>query len=178
MPNPILPPPPSEIALALVEARAEAALPVRSAFEPDQPIPLAHAADGDNASPAVSWDAVEGAQSFVVIMDDPDAAEPKPFVHWLAYDIPAAVLALREGLPTEPVLTVPEMKQGTNSSGSTGYTGPKPPVDDPAHHYHLQVFALDVDSLGLDPAAKREAVLEAMQGKVLAAGEIVGTFER
>ena len=51
-------------------------------------------------------------------------------------------------------------------------------MDDPAPRYHVQVFALDVESLGLDPAAKREAVLEAMQGKVLAAGEIVGTFER
>ena len=69
VPNPILPPPPSEIGLALVEARAEAALPVRSAFEPGQPIPLAHAADGDNASPAVAWEAVEEAQSFVIIMD-------------------------------------------------------------------------------------------------------------
>ncbi len=70
------------------------------------------------------------------------------------------------------------MKQGTNSTGSTGYTGPKPPVGDPAHHYHLQVFALDVASLGIDPGATRDEMLQAMRGKVLAKGEIVGAFER
>jgi Raf kinase inhibitor-like YbhB/YbcL family protein len=178
-PNPILPPPASKIALDMVGAREEAAIRVTSAFEPDAPIPAAHAADGDNASPPVSWETPEGAQSFVLVMDDPDAAEPKPFVHWLAYDIPASTASLREGLPTEPVLpSPPMMKQGKNSMGATGYTGPKPPVEDPAHHYHLQVFALDVASLGLDPGATREEVLQAMQGKVIAKGEIVGVFER
>ena len=172
------PPPPSGIALALVEPQEAAALAVRSAFDPGQPIPLAHAADGDDASPPVAWEAPEGTRSIVLVMDDPDAAEPKPFVHWLAYDIPASVSALREGLPPEPLLVEPAMKQGRNSRGATGYTGPKPPAGDPPHHYHLQVFALSVDSLGLDPGATREEVLEALAGKVLAAGEIVGTFER
>ncbi|WP_426240336.1 hypothetical protein [Pararhizobium sp. DWP1-1-3] len=47
------------------------------------------------------------------------------------------------------------MKQGANSRGSIGYTGPKPPVGDNAHLYHFQVFALDVDTLGLEPGAQR-----------------------
>jgi phosphatidylethanolamine-binding protein (PEBP) family uncharacterized protein len=51
-------------------------------------------------------------------------------------------------------------------------------VGDPAHHYHLQVFALSVPSLGLDPGATRAAILAAMEGKVIAKGEIVGTFAR
>ena len=173
------PPPSSGIAIERVEARSDAPLPLASAFGADQPIPPIYAAEGDNASPPLSWSAPAAAKSFVLIMDDPDARDPKPFTHWIAYDIPAATTGLREGMPTDPVLSEPaEMKQGTNSMGSTGYTGPNPPPDDPAHHYHLQIFALDVASLGIDPGARREEVLEAMQGKVIAKGEIVATFER
>jgi len=62
--------------------------------------------------------------------------------------------------------------------GSVGYTGPKPPVGEPAHHYHSPVFALDIETLGLAPGAKRDAVLKAMEGHVLGKGQIVGTFER
>ena len=95
------------------------------------------------------------------------------------YDIPAGVTRLREGIPGTPILQDPkDAKQGPNSMGSIGYTGPKPPVGDPAHHYHFQIFALDVPTLDLEPGAKRDAVLKAMEGHVLAEGEIVGTFER
>ncbi|MFC3167463.1 YbhB/YbcL family Raf kinase inhibitor-like protein [Paracoccus fontiphilus] len=178
VPNALTPPPPAPLAIEAL--KAEPGLTVSAPFQPDGAIDLEHAADGDNASPALSWEgAPEGTQSFVVLSEDPDAKEPKPFVHWLAYDIPAGVTALREGLPTEASLPDPEgVKQGANSMGSTGYTGPKPPVQDGAHHYHFQVFALDVPSLALPPAADRAAVLAAMQGHVLAAGEIVGTFDR
>jgi Raf kinase inhibitor-like YbhB/YbcL family protein len=130
--------------------------------------------------PGVEWSgAPRDAKSFALVMDDPDASQPKPFVHWLVYDIPGDVAMLREGLPTEPVLQDPEgVKQGTNSVGATGYFGPKPPVEDPAHHYHFQVFALDVTTLGIAPGATREEIVAAMQGHVLAVGEIVGTFKR
>lgn len=173
-------PPPSKIAFELVDAKNGQAVEVKAPFERNGTIPLAHVADGDNASPKLDWGrAPEGTKSFVVISDDPDAAQPKPFVHWVLYDVPASVTALREGLSTEPILQDPkDAKQGVNSMGSIGYTGPKPPVGDPAHHYHFQVFALDIETLGLDPGATREDVLARMKGHVLAKGEIVGTFKR
>ncbi|WP_432349867.1 YbhB/YbcL family Raf kinase inhibitor-like protein (plasmid) [Shinella yambaruensis] len=179
IPNAVAEQPASKIALDLVEAKGEQPIAVRGAFPADQPIPLQYAADGDNASPALEWDGgPEGTKSYVVIVDDPDADKPKPFTHWLAYDIPGDLTKLREGLPATPILQEPEgLKQGANSRGSIGYTGPKPPVGDPAHHYHFQVFALDVETLGIDPGATRDAVLAAMEGRVLAEGEIVGTFE-
>lgn len=180
IPNVVADKPASKIALDLIEAKEAQAIAVRSAFAADQPIPLQYSADGDNASPALEWDAgPEGTKSYVVIVDDPDADKPKPFTHWLAYDIPGDVIKLREGMPGTPILQDPKgLKQGANSMGSTGYTGPKPPVGDPAHHYHFQVFALDVQTLGIDPGAMREDVLEAMKGHVLSKGEITGTFER
>lgn len=169
----------SDIAIDLVEA--EASITVTSpSFGDGEAIPLKHAAEGDNASPALEWDTPpDGAQSFVVIVDDPDAAEPKPFVHWVLFDIPGDATGIREALGTDPVLKVPEdAKQGVNSRGQIGYMGPRPPLGDPAHHYHFQVFALDIPNLDVDPGARREEVLAAMEGHVIAAGEIVGLYER
>lgn len=169
---------PSELAIQLVGPKAPG-LTLDASFEDGEPTKTEQAADGDNASPAVKWGTLPpGTKSLAILFDDPDAAEPKPFVHWLVYDIPGQVKSLREGLPTDLVLPDPKgAKQGLNSSGSTGYSGPKPPVGDPPHHY-LQLFALDVDTLGLDPGATRADVLKAMPGHVLAAGEQVVTYER
>lgn len=180
VPNVVADMPASKIAIDLVNAKSDQAIAVKASFEKDGPVPVQYVADGDNASPAIEWSRVpEGTRSFVLIADDPDAAKPKPFTHWLAYDIPAETTKLREGIPGAPILQEPkEMKQGANSMGSVGYTGPKPPVGDPAHHYHFQVFALDVKTLGLDPGANRDGVLRAMEGHVLGRGQIIGTFER
>jgi Raf kinase inhibitor-like YbhB/YbcL family protein len=179
-PNDVAEPPASDIAINLAKPRDEARIKFAAPFDNDAAIPLANVADGDNASPKLEWSgAPEGTKSFVVIMDDPDAKKPKPFVHWIVYDLPATVTSLREGLPTEPLLPEPKgVKQGTNSMGSTGYVGPKPPLEDPAHRYHFQVFALDVPTLGLDPAATRDEIIAAMEGHVLAAGLIVGNHKR
>jgi Raf kinase inhibitor-like YbhB/YbcL family protein len=179
-PDTVEAPSPSDIAIKLVKPRDNGRLAISAPFDPQATIPLAHVADGDNASPRLEWSgAPDGTRSFVVIMDDPDAAQPKPFVHWIVYDVPGDVTHLREGLPTEPVLPLPDgVKQGTNSMGATGYFGPKPPVGDPAHAYHIQVFALDIASLDLDPGATRDEVIAAMEGHVLTAGEIVGLFSR
>ena len=180
IPNVVTDMPESKIAIDLVEAKATKTITVKAAFEKDKPIPKEYAKEGHNASPTVEWSsAPNGTKSFVVIVDDPDAAKPRPFTHWLAYDIPGSTMKLREGIPGTPLLQEPkDMKQGPNSSGSIGYTGPNPPVGDPAHHYHFQVFALDVETLRLEPGAKRDAVLTAMEGHVLAEGETVGTYER
>lgn len=179
IPDVVTIPPASKISLELVEARSAEAITLKTVFDNNNAIPVQFSADGDNASPPLEWGAApDGTKSFVLIADDPDAAVPKPFTHWLAYDIPAATTGLREGVPGTPVLQEPKMKQGANSMGSVGYTGPKPPAGDPEHHYHFQLFALDVVTLGVEPGAKRDAVLKAMEGHVLAKGEIVGTFQR
>jgi hypothetical protein len=54
-----------------------------------------------------------------------------------------------------------------NSRGTIGDVV-RPPHGDPPHHYHFQVFALDAP-LALRAGADRGA---------LAAGEVVGTFQR
>jgi Raf kinase inhibitor-like YbhB/YbcL family protein len=124
----------------------------------------------------LSWSAVAGAKSYALIAEDPDAAPYKPFVHWLAWNIPATVLALPEGLQEQARLTEPEgVLQGTNTRGSLGYTGPRPPVGDPAHRYYFQVFALDT-MLDVPFGADRDQLLAAMKGHVLAKSAVMGKY--
>ncbi|AJE47118.1 YbhB/YbcL family Raf kinase inhibitor-like protein [Celeribacter indicus] len=178
---PNLVPDPRTDDLAMAKFDAGAGISVSSeSFAAGEAIPFSHAAEGHDASPPLSWaDAPEEAASFVLIAEDPDAAEPKPFVHWIVYDIPADTTSLAEGRPTAPVLPDPEgAKQGTNSRGQIGYHGPRPPREDGPHSYHFQIFALDVDQLGPEPGATREEVLSAMEGHVIAAGELTGSYER
>jgi Raf kinase inhibitor-like YbhB/YbcL family protein len=159
------------------EARANDSLAVISRTIHGR-IPETHSEYADGISPELSWNKVEGAKSYALILEDPDAKTIRPFVHWVAYNIPAGVTTLPEGLQELPRLTEPEgVLQGRTSRGSVGYFGPRPPVGDPPHHYHFQVFALDRE-LDVPPGAERDDVLKAMEGHVLAAGEMVGTYEQ
>ena len=112
-------------------------------------------------------------------MEDPDGATLEmPVPHWVAWNIPADTLALREGLVKAYRLLDPKMlEQGRNYLRRSGYDGPKPPPGDPPHHYHTQVFALDT-KLDLPLGSTRDDVRAAMKGHVLAAGELVGVFAK
>jgi Raf kinase inhibitor-like YbhB/YbcL family protein len=130
----------------------------------------------DGVSPPLAWKPVDGARSYAIIMEDPDSSPVKPFVHWLAWNIPADVSALPEGLQEQPRLTEPEgVLQGRTTRGSIGYYGPRPPAGEAAHRYHFQVFALDTQ-LDLQFGADRDQLLQAMQGHVLAKGVITGKY--
>jgi Raf kinase inhibitor-like YbhB/YbcL family protein len=100
-------------------------------------------------------------------------------VHWVVWNIPAAVLELREGLQEQDVLTDPRgLRQGVTSRGNIGYLGPRPPAGDPPHAYHVQVFAFDtILDIPLS-GANRDLVLGSMAGHVIARGELVGSFAR
>lgn len=168
----------TNVPLALARTQGGGKLAVNSpAFAGNAMLAAKYSEYADGVSPPVSWSKVEGAKSYAIIMEDPDAPQ-KPFVHWLAWNIPATVTSLPEGLQEQPRLTEPEgVLQGRTTRGSTGYYGPRPPVGDPAHHYHFQVFALDT-VLALPFGADRDQLLNAMQGHVLAKGELVGRYRQ
>jgi Raf kinase inhibitor-like YbhB/YbcL family protein len=161
------------------ETKANQKMDVASAsFSDSQPIPEKHSEYADGVSPALRWTSVPGALSFAIVMEDPDSSPIKPFVHWVAWNIPASVTSLPEGLQEQMRLMEPEgVLQGRNSSGTHGYFGPKPPVEDTAHHYHFQVLALDV-MLDLPPTADRDALLAAIKGHVIAKGDLVGLYDQ
>ncbi len=159
------------------ETRARGTLSVQSSgFAADGPIPPKFSEYADGVSPALEWTSVPGAKSYVLIMEDPDAKPITPFVHWVAWNIPAN--RLPEGLAEQHRLTEPMgLLQGRNSRGSIGYFGPRPPVGDPPHRYRFQVLALD-RVLDLPPGSPRDAVLAAAAGHVLAKGALQGTYQQ
>jgi Raf kinase inhibitor-like YbhB/YbcL family protein len=142
------------------------------------PLPLAYSDYGERISPALQWTGVPAeARSIALVVEDQDAQEPKPFVHWMLYNLPATITSLPEALPGLPRL--PELAdalQGRNSKGTIGYFGPRPPRTDSAHHYHFQIFAV-TEMLPMLPSASREALLAALTGRVVATGGLVVTFQ-
>ncbi|RZI57005.1 MAG: YbhB/YbcL family Raf kinase inhibitor-like protein [Rubrivivax sp.] len=149
-----------------------------SAFATGAAIPPKHSEYADGVSPSLRWDAVPGAKSYVLIVEDPDAKPITPFIHWVAWNIPGSVTALSEGLQEQERLTEPNgLMQGPTSRGSVGYYGPRPPVGDPPHHYHFQILALDT-MLQLPLGAGRDEVLAAAKGHVIGKGELIGTYRQ
>lgn len=106
---------------------------------------------GGNLSPHMRWeDAPEGTKSFAVTLYDPKAPTLSGWYHWVVFDIPAAVGELEEGAGDPNKRLMPEgAVQSRTDFGNSGYGGPCPPVNDPAHPYFLTVYALDVENLGL-----------------------------
>jgi Raf kinase inhibitor-like YbhB/YbcL family protein len=163
------------LAFTRVPASGPALKVGRGGFAAGAAMPAKYSEYADGVSPPLAWNAVAGAKSYAIIMEDPDAPQ-KPFVHWLAWNIPASVTSLPEGVQEQPRLTEPDgVLQGRTTRGSTGYYGPRPPVGDPAHHYHFQVFALDT-VLALPFGADRDQLVKALEGHVLAKGVVVGRY--
>ncbi|MFO8057220.1 MAG: YbhB/YbcL family Raf kinase inhibitor-like protein [bacterium] len=144
-----------------------------SAFKQGEPIPKKYTQEGENASLPLSWSgAPEGVEGYAIIMDDPDAPTDKPYVHWVVYKIPPETTSLAEGDAGEAV-------EGRNSQGRPGYIGPMPPKGHGVHHYHIKVYALDEPVELYDNAGKNELLVSMeMDDRIVAKGELVGTYER
>jgi Raf kinase inhibitor-like YbhB/YbcL family protein len=149
-----------------------------TSFAADEEIPAKHTCEGGDISPALAWSGVpEGTKSFALIVDDPDAPDPTApktvWVHWVAYNIPAAVHSIPEGV--KPGELPKGARDGVNDWRKPGYSGPCPPTG--RHRYYFKVYALDVALADLERPTKAR-LLEAMKGHVLAESELVGTYEK
>jgi Raf kinase inhibitor-like YbhB/YbcL family protein len=147
-------------------------LALRSSFEQGDRIPERHSRAGGNVSPPLSWSGLpQGTRQLALILDDPDAPGPFPFVHWVIYGLPAEAPSLPEGAAGE---SSPGFLQGINSTRGQGYFGPSPPPG-PAHRYMFHLYALD-HTLALKPGLDKRALLIAMEGHVLEEAVLVGTY--
>jgi Raf kinase inhibitor-like YbhB/YbcL family protein len=141
-------------------------------------IPKEFTADGIDKSPLLKWDDVpDGVKEFALIMDDPDAPTPKPWVHWVIYCIPSTTRELAEAIPRNS--DHKGMKQGINSwpSNHVGYRGPAPPPGHGTHRYYFKLYALN-QNLTLPSKASKEQVLKAIEGHVIAEAQLMGTYSR
>jgi len=150
-------------------------------LKPDQPMPRDYTPDGRNVSPPIAWsNAPAGTREFALILEDPDAGTPPPYVHWVIYKIPATAKGLPENVPIDPSAPMPAglagAVQGSNGFRRNIYRGPAPPPGRP-HHYHFIVYALD-QQLTVKAGLTRQELLDAMRGHILAQGEIVATYQR
>lgn len=139
------------------------------AFNSGDPIPERFTCEGENVSPPLTIEGVpDGAESLVLIVDDPDAPA-KTFVHWVAYNVSPDTTVFSEDQEVET--------EGVNDFGNSGYGGPCPPPGHGVHHYHFRLYALDIE-LDLESGATKKQVTQAMDGHVLAETDLMGTFER
>jgi Raf kinase inhibitor-like YbhB/YbcL family protein len=150
-------------------------------FAYGDPMPARFSHMGGNLSPALSWAGVPPeAAEIVLIVEDPDAPMPNPFVHAIAYGLDPSVKCLSEGILLGRHLGQASphcLKIGKNTFGNTGYYGPAPIPEHGKHHYYFQVFALDkILSFKRPPSLK--TLLKQMEDHVIARGTLVGTFER
>ena len=140
-------------------------------FGDHQPIPARHAKDHDNLSPALEWSGVpEEAVELAVLCEDPDAPSGT-FTHWVLAGLQPTSTGLAEG--EHPAAAV----KGRNDFGEEGYGGPMPPVGDGPHRYFFRVYAASAP-LGLTGAPSAEDLRRALEGKELASGTLIGTYQR
>jgi Phosphatidylethanolamine-binding protein len=97
------------------------------AFGDGEEIPVEFTRDGRNVSPPLSWaDLPAGTREVAVIFEGVTPATHEPWVHWLAYKIPAEWDGLPAGFkhqhePEEPR----HLYHGKNSMDGDGYQGPQ-----------------------------------------------------
>ena len=136
-----------------------------------------HTAYHDNLSPPVEWAPVEGAETYALIVEDPDAPRELPFVHWLAWNIPGEATALPEGVSNTAHPVTPQgLTQGKNDNGSYGWFGPRPPAGHGVHRYYFQIFALDAP-LEMGANTPLEELVNALKAHTIAEGQMVATYE-
>jgi Raf kinase inhibitor-like YbhB/YbcL family protein len=144
-------------------------------FDDGSPIPRQHTCDGADRSPPLEWSATPpGTRSLALIVEDPDAPSGT-WVHWILYDLPAALTHLPEGVA--PAASVPGGgSQGFNDFRKVGYGGPCPPAGKP-HRYFFRLYALDAPTK-LDPRQDKAVLMKAVDGHIIAKAELMGTYKR
>jgi Raf kinase inhibitor-like YbhB/YbcL family protein len=150
-----------------------------AAFASGKPIPRRHTGDGEDLSPSLSWSGVPpSARELALIVDDPDAPTPEPWVHWIIYKLPVTTEGIAEGVPPVARPTFPAAAvQGKNSWGALGYRGPAPPKGHGVHRYFFKLYALD-KALNVSDTLDKPRLIRAMEGHIVAEGEMIGTYVR
>ncbi|MBD3218938.1 MAG: YbhB/YbcL family Raf kinase inhibitor-like protein [candidate division Zixibacteria bacterium] len=141
------------------------------AFVHEGMIPARYTCDGEDICPELVWKNVPAeTKSLAMICDDPDAPGGT-WVHCVAYNISPADTCISK----EQIAAGKECVMGKNSWGNYQYGGPCPPSG--THRYFFKIYALD-KLLELEPGATKEEVMNAMEGHILAMGELMGMYQR
>jgi len=141
----------------------------------EMPLRCAGIGVGENISPPLSWSGVPaGTVELAIIMEDPDAPLPRPFVHMIAYRISPDRSSLAEGALAHEAMGV---AFGRSTAGAQGYKGPRPVPGHGPHRYIFQILALSRRTT-FSSAPKLKAFLNGIVGTVIGRGTLAGTYER
>jgi len=148
------------------------------AFSNMNPIPALYTCDSQDITPPLKWDnAPANTKSFALVMDDPDAPDPKSpkmtWVHWLIYNIPSDVQELPSGVTQENL--PPGALLGLNDWHATAYGGACPPIGE--HRYFFKLYALDTMLEAVRGMTKPQ-LESAMHGHILEQTTLVGTYQK
>ena len=179
-----------------VSQQVEASIVFTSpAFNEKRRIPKKHtctqiSANVPNISPPLGWEGLpDGTVSLALIMDSLEI-EGAERVHWVMWNMPPTLTGLEENVGHAEKLA-DGTAQGTNGSGEVGYLGPCPPAivsgfgETPSktqtqggakkgiEQYFFKLYALDT-MLDLPPSTTKADLLAAMDGHILAVGDLVG----
>ncbi len=155
------------------------ALTIRSpAFQDGGEIPRVHTCEGDDRSPPLAFSgAPAGAKSLALVVDDPDAPDPRAprmvFVHWVLHDLPPDTAGLPEGVREKDL--PPGTRACRTDYRKTAWGGPCPPVG--RHRYFFKLYALDA-VLGPLQDSSKAGLLAAMKGHVLEEAQLMGTYQK
>jgi hypothetical protein len=150
-----------------------------TAFTHNGAIPVVYTCEGKDISPPLAWtDVPRNAKSLVLIVDDPDAPDPKApkmtWVHWVLFNIPPQCTALAEAVPSG---ALPKgTGEGLNDWKRTGYGGPCPPIG--RHRYFHKLYALDTVLAGLPGKPRKSDIEAAMAGHIIAKVKLIGTYQK
>ncbi|WP_144095258.1 YbhB/YbcL family Raf kinase inhibitor-like protein [Croceicoccus sediminis] len=138
-----------------------------AAFEDGEELDPSFTADEEDAvAPPLEWSQPPaGTMEMALIVEDAtDGAK----CHWLVWGIAPQRGKLMEG-------EVPP-RTGKNGAGNSDWLLPSL-KDEEEHSFVFQLYALDAP-LNLAPGASRKALVEAMQGHVVAVSLLTGTYAR
>ncbi len=149
-----------------------------TAFANGAAIPAKYTCEGRDVSPPLVFAGVPPAcESLVLIVDDPDAPDPRAprmtWVHWVLYDIPPTCTGLPEGVRSSDLPR--GTREGMSDFKKSAWGGPCPPIG--RHRYFHKLYALDIvlPDLGRPTKAQVEA---AMRGHVLEHATLMGTYQK
>ncbi len=115
-----------------------------------------------------------GTAQLVLICDTPDSPGGL-LTHWVLFNLPATVSALPAALLEGPHAPGGAL-QGVNDFGRVGYDGPCPPAGR-RQRYYFKLYALD-SALPVTGGTGKKQVIQAMQGHILATGQLQATYAR
>ncbi|KAI8575180.1 hypothetical protein K450DRAFT_181212 [Umbelopsis ramanniana AG] len=162
----------------------EPTLKVTSDIGPSGTImPKRYGNDGGNELPTLTWEAIQDAQEYFVISEDPDVPLPTVATHGILYGISPEITSIQHADIKDVDSKQRTIKNGSIKYGKTlmrtPYEGPRPPLNHGAHRYIYTVVALKhpLENLPKYPG-KTDFLKVINEDNVLAWGEWIGVYER